>query len=625
MRLSLLSKKTWMLAAAGLGILAGSEATAQLTLTGTSYTQDFNNIGTALPLGWSVDTGATSSFLGYNINSAFIATPAANTAWSSTAGGFKNYASATAFPNYAAGTVALQTSETNRALGVRQVSATDSRVAFVLEIANTSGLSNFNLSFKLQSLDSATAPRIATWTVDYATGSNPTTFTPVATTGTMTTGGATYSNNTITASFGTALDNQAGPVYIRIAVLNPTTGSGNRPSTAIDDYTLTWNGSGTATNILLTSKTPTGPNVPLATPALTLKFDNPIAAGTGSISLYKSGNPTAVYSQASSGAAIGPDSTATFSGIVLENNTHYYVLLDGGAFTKTGGTLPSLAITDTTSWTFTTVDTVTPPPPTPMTTLDETFTGCTNNAMGVFVQYSAAGNKTWRCSTFGHGDSASVYINAGSSSGSEASEDWLISKAPFDFSAMTAPELSFWQKRRFGGNVIRTLKYSTDYTGGNPADATWNDINVPALGSDPSTEWSKVSDISLTSIKGTPFYLAFTYTCGTDSAYELTYDDVLVEEDGPIGIFGPSRGQLQLKVLGDATAAAINLGISLEKPEHLTVQLYDITGRRVYSEAIKALSGQGVYTLSNTGLKAGMYVIRVSNGKDSGVIKVMVK
>lgn len=630
MRSPRFNPKTIALSMAGLALATflGTNTHAQLTLTGTSYTQDFNNIGTALPTGWSVDTGATATTLGTNINTAFIGTPAANTAWNATGGGFKNFASATPFPNFVAGTVALQTSETNRALGIRQISATDARVAFILEIANTTGLTNFDLSFKLQSLDSATSVRVTTWAVDYATTSSPASFTPATVTGTMTTGGNTYSNNTINVDFGTGLDNKTGPVYIRIVALNPTTGTGNRASTGIDDYSLTWTGSGTATNIQVTGKTPLGSNIPLSTNTLKVKFDNPIQTGTGQVELFKTGVPTAVttFTVPSAGVIIGTDSSATFSGISLENNTSYYVKMTAGSFTKTGGTLPNLAITDPTAWAFSTVDTTTPPPPTPLTSLDETFTGCINTAMGDFVQYSTTGAKTWRCSTFGRTDSASVYINGGSAAGvSEDNMDWLISSAPFNFSAMTTPSLGFWQKRRFDGNVTRTIRVSTNYVaGGDPASATWTTLSVPAMSNDPALDWEQISGIDLTPYKATPFYLAFTYSCGTNGAYELTYDDMKVTNGG-VGIFSPNRGQLAFQVLGDATPAAINLGISLKKASDLTVQIFDLTGRCAHAENIKANSGQGVYTIANTGMHAGMYVIRISNGTEYGAVKALVR
>ncbi|WP_118975558.1 T9SS type A sorting domain-containing protein [Taibaiella koreensis] len=638
MRSSLLNKRTLAtgLAALTLTAVLGTDANAQLSLTGASYTQDFNSIASGLPVGWTVRTGATATILGTDVTATkYTGTVGAATEWANFSGGFRNAASATPFTYYASGTTALQASETNRALSVRQVGATsasfpnsDSGAAFVLQIANTTGLTAFNLSFKLQSLDSTSA-RVTTWKVDYGFGSSPTTFTPATTTGTMTTGGNTYANHAVTVNFGTALDNQSGPVYIRIVTLNNSTGASNRTTTGIDDYTLTWTGAATATNIQVVSKTPTGTGVPLSTNTLHIKYDNPVAIGTGNVRLYKASAPSAPVAtfNVTTAATANTDSSVTITGMALENNTNYFVNMDAGAVTKTGGTLPNEAITGATAWTFSTVDTT---GPAAMTSLNETFASCNFPAMGVFVQYSVAGTKTWRCSTrnyHGTADTFSVYINGGSATGiSEANDDWLISKAPFDFSALTSPELSLWQYRHFDGNVTRTVKISTNYVAGtNPNSAIWTTLTVPAMGTTPTADtWEQVAGIDLTPYKSSPFYIAFTYNCGTDGAYELTYDDIKVQNK-TVGIFGTNRGQLALQVLGDATANAIQLGISLEKAADVTAQVFDMTGRKVYSQALKVNSGRGVYTLSNTGLQAGMYVIRITNGAEFGSIKAMVK
>jgi hypothetical protein len=227
-------------------------ANAQLTLTGTSYTQNFNGLPT-YPTGWSTYNAATSTSLG-NIEAiqyfgqSFPSVMRPDTSCIATVyvGGFKDFPSANVChegDDYCATT---PPSYSDRALGVRQVSPTnathpnlDPGASFVLKLANTTGLKTFALSFKLQSFDTS-SPRVTTWTVDYGIGATPTSFIPVTTTGVMTTGGNTFSNNTVTASFGTALNNISTPVYIRISALSASAGSGNRPSSAIDDFTLTY-------------------------------------------------------------------------------------------------------------------------------------------------------------------------------------------------------------------------------------------------------------------------------------------------------------------------------------------------------------------------------------------------
>jgi len=264
-------KKSLLLAVLGLSVLS---AGAQVTLPGTSpYTQTFEGLPT-YPTGWSTYTNATSTTVGslqsiqyFGQSFPSVLRPDTACIGNVNVGGFKNFPSATVSQpgdNYCATT---PPSYTNRALGIRQVGNTNSTfpnsdpgVAFVLKLANTTGHSAFNLSFKLQSLDTSSA-RITTWTVDYGvaatTTTAPTAFTPATAVGTMTTGGNTFSNNTITVNFGGALDNKSTPVYIRIAALSPSTlpagaTSGTRPSSAIDDFTLTYAGTTNAVEDIAT-------------------------------------------------------------------------------------------------------------------------------------------------------------------------------------------------------------------------------------------------------------------------------------------------------------------------------------------------------------------------------------
>jgi len=219
---------------------------AQLTLSGTNYQENFDNIGSStnigegLPTGWYCYTGATAASLGTDVTSSKYYPSLKK--WTATYAEFRNCASANGFTYFAQGDSAAQSAATDRAFSVRQTSSFgDPGAAFTLKIADTWGISNLKLSFQLQSLDSL-SPRTTTWAVDYALGDAPTSFTPVTTTGTMTTGGNTFSNNLINADFGSALDNSAGPVWIRIVALTGSTGSQNRATTGIDDFNLVWDG-----------------------------------------------------------------------------------------------------------------------------------------------------------------------------------------------------------------------------------------------------------------------------------------------------------------------------------------------------------------------------------------------
>ena len=235
-------------------------ANAQLYLSGTGpYTQSFNAISSSLPSGWFGYTDAGPSAMGsvwsYNGSASFgvYDTTNAGCVGAVNAAGFKNFASATVAG--ASDTCSVQQGYTDRAFGVRQAKNTatsanghffDSGAAFVFRLANTSGMTGVNVGFRLQSLDT-TSTRIVKWKLQYGVGSNPTTFTDVATTPSLlTTGGGLWKNDSVTASFGTGLDNiTSGNVIIRLVTLDYSSGSGNRPSTAIDNFSMSWTGSAT--------------------------------------------------------------------------------------------------------------------------------------------------------------------------------------------------------------------------------------------------------------------------------------------------------------------------------------------------------------------------------------------
>lgn len=223
-------------------------AEAQVTLTGTSYTQNFDGIGSGLPTGWTVRTGASSSALGSAGTYASTAT-----AWNNTAGNFRNVASADGLTS--ASTSTDQGNSVDRSLGVRQTGTAgfDPGTAFLLQIDNTTGFQGFTLSFKLQSLD-AGSPRTVTWLVQYGTGATPTSFSTVTTSpSTLTTGGSTFSNTTVSVDFGTALNNLSDNVWIRIVALSVSSGSGNRPTTGIDDFVLSYSSGGGSTPSIVAS------------------------------------------------------------------------------------------------------------------------------------------------------------------------------------------------------------------------------------------------------------------------------------------------------------------------------------------------------------------------------------
>ncbi len=208
-------------------------AVAQVTLTGTNYTQNFNSLTNGLPPGWSVRTNATATSLG--VAATF---PTAAKSWADTTGEFGNCAALTnnaGLPVTGSESAATQATYTNRVLAVRQTgSFGDPGAAFVFQIASTTGFSNltFSLDFCLLKSNNYST----TWTVGYAVGNTPAAFTTL---GTYSDPGSIGTTNRSFA-LGTDANDQPNNVWIRVAALSAATGSGSRDTFGVDNFTLNY-------------------------------------------------------------------------------------------------------------------------------------------------------------------------------------------------------------------------------------------------------------------------------------------------------------------------------------------------------------------------------------------------
>jgi hypothetical protein len=261
---------------AWLATLAVVSGNAQLTLTGTNYTENFNNLDAGLPVGWMVCTNAHATNVGTAVN--FVTTHAS---WANTTGQFQNSAGTGNAGTNLLGTESstVQSGYTNRAPAIRQTAGFgDPGAAFVLNLTNTMGMAGFQLDLDLLML--GVQNHATVWTVDYAVGNNPANFVALATYNDPGAFGATHTN----ISFGTALDNQSSNVWIRVAALSASTGStGSRDTFGIDNFSLSWT---SITPLTITSIVITNGNVqidftaaPDDVPAAFFLFGSPQAGG----------------------------------------------------------------------------------------------------------------------------------------------------------------------------------------------------------------------------------------------------------------------------------------------------------------------------------------------------------
>lgn len=210
------------------GSLLAVQAFAQVTLTGTSYVENFNGIGDGVPVGWSVRTGANSSTLG---STATLTT--ALTSWGTTTGNFRNVASTTGLTS--SSSVANQEASSNRAMGVRQTgSFGDPGAAFIFNF-NSTGMTLSSIS--LDALMLSVQANSTTWTIDYGIGASPSSFTSLGSYSDPGVWGTTPIS--ITGSSLAGLSNQSN-VWIRFVALTATTAGGTRDTVAIDNFTINY-------------------------------------------------------------------------------------------------------------------------------------------------------------------------------------------------------------------------------------------------------------------------------------------------------------------------------------------------------------------------------------------------
>jgi hypothetical protein len=219
--------------------LLAPTAFGQVSLPGSgTYLESFDGIGGGLPTGWTARIVASGTSLGLDAGMGFQ--PSA-TSWGTQNGQFANYASALnpgADGTQMSGT---QAAYTDRAFGVRQSGQFgDPGAAFTLQLANTAGFQDFNLSFSTQLLNVQT--RNTTYTVRYGVGAAPASFTTLGTIDTGTLNGGAFGEDPFSVGPGSlaGINNVNDTVWIQVVALTSSAGGGSRDVFAIDNFQLTY-------------------------------------------------------------------------------------------------------------------------------------------------------------------------------------------------------------------------------------------------------------------------------------------------------------------------------------------------------------------------------------------------
>ncbi|GAA4452956.1 hypothetical protein GCM10023092_12670 [Rurimicrobium arvi] len=595
-----------------------SVSEAQLPLSGSVYRQNFDSLVLGLPKGWYADTNARTAYRGGAAAGVWV--PGTTTRWSSTGGSFKNVASANSFRYWADATTTLQLTATDRALGLRQTSTFgDPGASFAVRIDQTYKLTDFRISFKLQSLDSANGSKITPWVLQYGWGDSPDTFYTVPGS-IMGSGGSRYANDRYVFSFGKALDDSRGPVWIRIAALAGSGGSGSRTITALDDVELLWNGTAISGARPYVQHTVPASNAKDVQPGsiLRISFSKGINKGSSG-NLYIKNESSGTIQTISIGS---PDVVVTgkemaIAGVRLQPYSDYHVTFDSSVADTAG--FACIPLSDTSDWRFSTV-------PATAGKLPELFdTVCLKPLQpSGWQQYSKQGVQVWSCHEAAAANQA-MYIYGYDGSLNVPNSDWLISPL-YDLSSVvgTASEIHVRYRKSGPGNILQ-LFLSENYVGsGDPDSALW----VPAgwIGTAATAGvWSAETIRIPAGYEKSKCYLGFHYISDATEAQEVWLDSLDIVPE-PTGLAAdPQTESNRLRVENPVAADGVmRLFLNTAASGAYEIAVHSMTGTCVFRKQERFTAGSRVQTISDVFLSPGTYIISVS-GEGQQLRSVFVK
>lgn len=504
----------------GISIGSNSFSQSEISLTGATYSQDFNTLAssgsaavTGFPVGWlSLETGT-----GANTNYT-AGTGSSNT------GDTYSFGAASNSDRALGGLLSGSVSPSFGAVFLNSTGSTITTITlnFTAEQWRLGALARADRLDFQYSLD-ATSLSTGTWTnVDNLDATAP------VTAGTVGALDGNASANKVAISYtitGLSIVNGA-KFYIKWVDFNA---SGSDDGIGIDDLSLSY-----TTGVVNTASVVAGVDATESGTSGTFTVNLSAAAPAGGITVNYSLTGTAVtpadYSDAlngsitiAEGASFGTITIVPVDDIDVEGNETIICTptsVSGGYSLNTTAATITLIDNDGNSL------------------YSYAFTSCTAGLSDGFIGYSTTGAEAWACTTFGQSGNG-IQMN-GFAGTAQNNEDWVISPA-LNLSSTTIPLLTFYSRTKFSGPSLK-LYVSTNYSGsGDPAAAAWTEINgkFPATHSD---VWTLSSGINLSAFKQASVYIAFVYTSTTAGASRWTIDNINVIDAAVAPAPGVSAG-----------------------------------------------------------------------------------
>ncbi|MCK4406281.1 MAG: lamin tail domain-containing protein [Bacteroidales bacterium] len=163
---------------------------------------------------------------------------------------------------------------------------------------------------------------------------------------------------------------------------------------------------------------------------------------------------------------------------------------------------------------------------------------------GTWSSYSVASDKDWTVLDYGGALGTTWFAQMNGYNENEPSNDWLISPS-LNFNNYSSEKMVFYTQWKYGNTDSELiLKYSTDYTGGNPTAASWTGLtfNKPI----DQEVWESSGDVDLSFITGGNVHVAFQYlSSGTPRRWNVDEIEITGNPIIPIiNVTSPVAGDL---------------------------------------------------------------------------------
>lgn len=96
------------------------------------------------------------------------------------------------------------------------------------------------------------------------------------------------------------------------------------------------------------------------------------------------------------------------------------------------------------------------------------------------------------------------------------------------------------------------------------------------------------------------------------------------EVPGFVSTFSPAKPSLEMSISPNPASQVTNLTLNLDRSDKLNIEVFDLLGGRVLQQTMNASAGRQVLTLHLDQLHTGTYTVRVSQGAQFGISKLII-